>query len=448
MPRRRYGRLGARPDRDDDAATRARPVRAPSSRARPRPRPGRRRQATRRRPGRAVAGARQSLRRFRVGSMLAVAMTGLLLTLFGLEETAAQEPDAPATEAPAEPETEPEAEAAEPEPPAPRDAGEVGRASASELQRTVRTLREGFLSLLPKAIVALGALLLAWLVLKLLRPVLRRTLGRWEKAHAVTAMTSIAVWLLAFGIALSVLAGDVRALVGSIGLVGLALSWALQTPIESFTGWLLNSFQGYYRVGDRIAVGDVFGDVYAIDFLTTTVWEIGGPGRQGFVNAEQPTGRLITFPNSEILTGTVTNLTRDFPFVWDELVYPVANESELRYARDVVEQVARQTLGEDMAGPAAEYERLLQVSGLEMRIPHAPVVFLSLDDAWTNLTVRYLVPARGRRLAKSALSLALAEATARPEHDGRIIPVIPRQQIQLVGPDGRPREVGAAKASA
>jgi small-conductance mechanosensitive channel len=76
---------------------------------------------------------------------------------------------------------------------------------------------------------------------------------------------------------LSVLAGDVRAVVGSVGLLGLAASWALQTPIESFTGWLLNSFRGYYRVGDRIAVGDVFGDVYRIDVLTTTVWEAGGP---------------------------------------------------------------------------------------------------------------------------------------------------------------------------
>ena len=78
---------------------------------------------------------------------------------------------------------------------------------------------------------------------------------------------------------------------GRSGLVGLALSWALQTPIESFTGWLLNSFQGYYRVGDRIEVADVFGDVAEIDLLTTTVWELGGPQRTGFIHAEQPTGR-------------------------------------------------------------------------------------------------------------------------------------------------------------
>jgi hypothetical protein len=38
--------------------------------------------------------------------------------------------------------------------------------------------------------------------------------------------------LLALGMALSVIAGDARALVGSVGLAGLALPWALPAPIE------------------------------------------------------------------------------------------------------------------------------------------------------------------------------------------------------------------------
>ena len=70
----------------------------------------------------------------------------------------------------------------------------------------------------------------------------------------------------------------------------------------------------------------MFGDVYQIDYLATTVWEIGSPGQGGFVQAEQPTGRLITFPNNEVLAGTVVNLTRDFPYVWDELTVRVMDE--------------------------------------------------------------------------------------------------------------------------
>jgi small-conductance mechanosensitive channel len=64
-------------------------------------------------------------------------------------------------------------------------------------------------------------------------------------------------------------------------------------------------------VGDRIAVGDVFGDVYRIDVLTTTVWEAGGPGKP--VSAAQSTGALITFPNWEVLRSNIINYSRDFP---------------------------------------------------------------------------------------------------------------------------------------
>jgi small-conductance mechanosensitive channel len=290
---------------------------------------------------------------------------------------------------------------------------------------------------LPKLIVAFLILFLAWGIVRLVRPLVRRVLGRWEKAAAVTALFGIAVWLIAVSIAVGVIAGDFRALLGSLGLVGLALSWALQTPIESFTGWLLNSFQGYYRVGDRIAVGEVFGDVYRIDFLTTTVWEYGGPDRPpSFIQAEQATGRLITFPNNEVLTGSIVNYTRDFDFVWDELTVSIAPESDARYAAGVAERVAHELLHDYMVAPAARYREILQRAGLPDSVAEDPTLYFSMTDWSVNLTVRYLVGARERRKWKSELVARLAEEFGRSEHKGKILTVYPRQQIQLVEPDG------------
>jgi hypothetical protein len=50
-----------------------------------------------------------------------------------------------------------------------------------------------------------------------------------------------------------------------------------------------------------------------------------------------------------------------------------------------------------------------------------PQVYLSLADAWTNCTVRYLVPVRERRRWSTALILALSAEQTRPEHQGRIL---------------------------
>src|SRR5690606_9559921 len=139
---------------------------------------------------------------------------------------------------------------------------------------------------LPKILVATAILLIIWLLVKGINALIKSISGQWERTEAVTTLIGIIFWIFGIGIAISVLAEDVRALIGSLGLVGLALSWALQSPIESFTGWLLNKFKGYYRVGDRVIVGEVVGDVYKIDFVNTTLWEIGDPFSPGFVGAE------------------------------------------------------------------------------------------------------------------------------------------------------------------
>ena len=325
------------------------------------------------------------------------------------------------------------------------DSDEIGEATKNEALVALKNLWESFYASLPKLLVALATLLLAAGLIRLVRLLLRRTIGNWKNTGAIITLTIICLWLLAIGVAVSVVAGDIRALLGSLGLVGLALSWSLQTPIESFTGWLLNSFKGYYRVGDRISVGEVFGDVYKIDFLTTTVWEIGAPYRDGFVQAEQPTGRLVTFPNNEVLSGTVVNLTGDFPYVWDELAVTVANESNLEVSMQVIDKVANDLLGDYMKKPTQQYEEILKRADLVYSISNKPELYVSINESWTDIVVRYLVGARERRKWKSQLSLKVMEELNRIEHKGQIKSVYPRQQVQFVNANGDPDEVTETK---
>ncbi|WP_062546071.1 mechanosensitive ion channel family protein [Rufibacter tibetensis] len=388
-----------------------------------------------------MKGAENRLKNFRQASMLAVAITGFIMLLVtpGEAGLARQDPLVEDSAASAE-----DLGAGTPEDTAFADSVQAlsGKEATDEALGAIQTLWDSFHYNLPKFLIALGTLLLAWAVTWLLRKALQRLIGNYHTSGAVISLASISVWLLGIGIAFSVVAGDIRALVGSLGLIGLALSWSLQTPIESFTGWLLNSFKGYYRVGDRIRVGEVFGDVYRIDFLATTVWEIGSPFQAGFVHAEQPTGRMVTFPNNEILTGTVTNLTGDFPFLWDELSIAVANESDIPLSVKVLGDVASKLLGGYMEEPARQYAQILGRARLQSDVPGKPQVYISLEDSWTSLTIRYLVGARERRKWKSELTLRVIQESARPEYAGRIIPVYPRQQVQVIGPSGLPMDAG------
>jgi len=382
-----------------------------------------------------MQSARARLRGFRQATILAVAITAVLLLIFApggaqvpgeADHNSAEQVEPAPEDGLQQPEEEVEIET-------------LGRAARDELRAAANNIWTGFLLTLPKVFVLALILILAWLFSRLLRLLILRFSDRWEQGRAISAFAMVGFWLLVFGIAASILAGDFRALLGSLGLVGLALSWALQTPIESFTGWLLNSLKGYYRIGDRIAVGDVFGDVFRIDVLTTTLWEIGGMDRpSGHVHAEQPTGRLITFPNNEILTGTVVNLTRDFPFVWNELDVAVANESDLAYTLSVLEGIAVELLEDHMKEPAHLYEAILKSSGLESSVPNRPQLFLSPADSWVNITIRYLVEAKRRRPWQSELVRRVMTELQRPEHAGKIIPAYHRRQVQFVDHRGRP----------
>lgn len=59
-------------------------------------------------------------------------------------------------------------------------------------------------------------------------------------------------------------------------------------------------------------------------------------------------------------------------------------------------------------------------------------MYFALADAWTNATVRYLVPARERRRWASELILAVNAELARPEHAQRVRPSMPRAQVELL----------------
>lgn len=369
------------------------------------------------RPG--VRQAAQSrLQRFRQASALAVALTAMLLFIWEMPTTAGQDSAAPA-----------EAPAGDVVPSDPGQPALDAEASLDEATTTVRDLFEAFIGLMPKIVIALLLIVLAFLASRLVRRVLHRFSHRWEKTDAVSALVRIGLVLLAIGAGLSVIAGDARALVGSVGLIGLALSWALQTPIESFTGWVLNAFRSYYRPGDRIEVGDVYGDVYRIDVLTTTVWQVGGPGKP--VAASQSTGALVTFPNWEVLRSNIVNYSRDFPYVWDEVTIGVTNESDLRYAIEVFRRVAAETLGEAMKEPAERYREMLQRERLAFDVEPHPEVYLSASDAWTNCTIRYLVPVRQRRKWSTRLLLALSVEMSKPEHAGRIAGSYPHTIVDL-----------------
>jgi len=202
----------------------------------------------------------------------------------------------------------------------------------------------------------------------------------------------------------------------SIGLFSLILGLAVQTPVTSFLGWIYILVRSPYRVGDRIKIGEATGDVIDVSYLDTTLWEFGGGD---LLSTDHPTGRIIKFPNSKILSSTVYNYTWPlFPYIWNEIKFSVAYESDLNFVAETMQRVAAEEVGDRMMKQVRVFRELLAqtpVDQLEVR-EYPAVLFRVNQNTWLDAIVRYLVhPKEAGRVKTRLIKKLLTELNAAPD---------------------------------
>ncbi len=216
-------------------------------------------------------------------------------------------------------------------------------------------------------------------------------------------------------IGLSVISANWYTALVSLGVLSLILGFALQTPITSLIGWVYLLIRQPYKVGDRIQIGDAKGDVIDVSYLDTTLWEFGGP----YLSTEHPSGRIIKFPNSLALNQTVYNYSWPlFPYVWNEIKFQIAYESDLEFLAQTMQRIVEEELGDQMTQLVPVYrELLLQTPVDELEIRERPVVhFRASENTWLEAIVRYLVhPKEAGRIKTRIIKKLLDRLNAEPE---------------------------------
>lgn len=202
----------------------------------------------------------------------------------------------------------------------------------------------------------------------------------------------------------------------SIGLFSLVLGLAVQTPMTSFLGWIYILVRAPYRVGDRIKIGDATGDVIDVSYLDTTLWEFGGGD---LLSTDHPTGRIIKFPNSQVLESTVYNYSWPvFPYVWNEIKFSISYESDLAFISETMQRIAAEEVGERMMQQVRIFREILAqtpVDQLEVR-EYPSVLFRVNQNTWLDAIVRYLVPPKEAGRVKTRLiKKLLGELNAAPD---------------------------------
>lgn len=224
----------------------------------------------------------------------------------------------------------------------------------------------------------------------------------------------LVVYVILALIVVSVLFANWYAAVASLGLISLVLGFALQTPITSFIGWVYILVREPYRVGDRIQIGDATGDVIDVTYLDTTLWEVGGP----YLSSDHPSGRIIKFPNANVLTSPVYNYSWPvFPYVWNEIKFQVAYNTDFAFVAQVMREAAEDELGEAMIERVRTFREVLAKTPVdELQVNERPSVLFRIDaNTWVNAIVRYVVDPREAGSVKTRLiGTMLARLNAEP----------------------------------
>jgi small-conductance mechanosensitive channel len=244
-------------------------------------------------------------------------------------------------------------------------------------------------------------------------------IGRIDSAVSRYTLRRVAKLVLALLLALvviSILFQNWYTAVVSVGLLSLIMGLAVQTPVTSFLGWIYILVRAPYRVGDRIKISDATGDVIDVSYLDTTLWEFGGGD---ILSTDHPTGRIIKFPNSKVLSTTVYNYSWPvFPYIWNEIKFNVAYESDLEFIAETMQRIAAEEVGERMMKQISVYRQILAqtpVDQLEVR-EHPSVLFRVNANTWLDAIVRYLVhPREAGRVKTRLIKKLLAELNAAPD---------------------------------
>jgi small-conductance mechanosensitive channel len=172
------------------------------------------------------------------------------------------------------------------------------------------------------------------------------------------------------------------------GLLTAGLAVAMQSVLVSVVGYFILIGKYGVRVGDRVQIGNVFGEVIDLGLIRMHLLELTPEGTLG------PTGRVVAFANSIVFQSS-GGLFRQIPgvnFTWHELMLSLPKGSDYDALKDRLLATVTSIVGEhcgDIAGQAAAIKKSTSAAAAA---DVTPQVQLQFSASSVEAKVRYPVP--------------------------------------------------------
>jgi small-conductance mechanosensitive channel len=175
---------------------------------------------------------------------------------------------------------------------------------------------------------------------ELWRRAVYRYVHNGRRRYQALLLRKFVMWFLIVVIIAFAFASKLGSVVTFAGLITAGIVVALQNVILSLVGYFLLIGKFGIRVGDRVQIGGVTGEVIDIGLVRLHLMELSS----GYI----PTGRVVAFSNTIVFQPTA-GLFKQIPgtnFLWHEITLSLSPETDYDSAKKRLLQVVENVLGD------------------------------------------------------------------------------------------------------
>jgi small-conductance mechanosensitive channel len=230
-----------------------------------------------------------------------------------------------------------------------------------------------------------------------------------HRRHQLLQLRRLVVGVIAGLVLIFDFANELGTLGTVMGFAAAGIALALQNVILSLAGYFYVSGRFGIRVGERVQISGINGDVLEIGLFKMTLMEYAGDHA-----SSQPTGRVVVFPNSVVFQPNA-NFFKQAPgssFTWNELRFTLAPECDYRLAEKRLVEVVNQVFARYRDQVQREYHNMERDLNVRLDMPR-PQSRLQLGDAGIELVIRYPVQLYGAVQTADEVARRLVDAIKR-----------------------------------
>ena len=137
------------------------------------------------------------------------------------------------------------------------------------------------------------------------------------------------IWFVVFLLLLANFNIDITALLAAAGIAGIALALAAQDILSNFLGGAIIAIDKPFRIGDRVRVDTVTGDVVSLGPRSTRIKTLDN--------------QIVTIPNSTVTSNVVINDSMPDKTLKIHIPFSVAYRSDTERATEILLAIAYET---------------------------------------------------------------------------------------------------------